>query len=159
MEKAFWGMVAGCALAFGILLTMYLNKTGVIDLSPEPATEAVETAGINQKSTMDSDELYALVYGDDWVEREEEMPESETEEKVQEELLYTYEEEVEKSGFVEPDRNDEQEYFMPESSTQSQSSEEEEKEENDTPESKENKEYKYDLNQEISWKKFRCGYS
>ena len=36
MEKAFWGMVAGCTLIFGILLGMYLNKSGAVDFLSVP---------------------------------------------------------------------------------------------------------------------------
>ena len=114
MEKAFWGMIAGCALAFGVLLTMYLNKTGVIDLSPEAATEAVEVEATEPELTMDRDELYALVYGDEWTE-EDIVPETESEEETEEEIIITQTEEVNKSGEVAADRNDDHEYFMTES--------------------------------------------
>lgn len=47
MEKAFWGMVAGCTLIFGILLGMYLNKSGAVDFSPK-ADQTQETTQTDQ---------------------------------------------------------------------------------------------------------------
>ena len=139
MEKAFWGMVAGCALAFGVLLTIYLNKAGVIDLSSEPETETVETSVTQPTHTIDQEELYALVYGEDWTE-EDIVPNEDTEEEV-EEIIYTYEEELEKSGYVEPDRNNGLTDYAQESSESEQDNEET----SETPESKSNSEYQYEL--------------
>ena len=53
-EKAFWGMVAGCTLIFGILLGMYLNKSGAVDFSPkadqtQETTQTDQTAGEIEK--------------------------------------------------------------------------------------------------------------
>ena len=83
MEKAFWGMIAGCALAFGVLLAMYLNKAGVINFSPEQAVDMEEASETSPQHSMSSDELYALVYGDEW-EEEKIIPDSEEEETEEE---------------------------------------------------------------------------
>ena len=53
MEKLFWGMVGGCTIAFGILLAMYLNKTGVIGQEPESATETIEAETMTESSAGD----------------------------------------------------------------------------------------------------------
>ena len=103
MEKAFWGMIAGCALAFGVLLAMYLNKAGVINFSPEQAVDMEEASETSPQHSMSSDELYALVYGDEW-EEEKIIPDSE-EEETEEEIIYTYTEEVNKSDYVDAQRN------------------------------------------------------
>ena len=142
MEKAFWGMIAGCALAFGVLLTMYLDKAGVIDLSPDKEVENTEITETVPQHSLTNDELYALVYGDEW-EEEKIVPDSE-EEETEDEIIYTYTEEMNKSDYVDSERNSDHEQFMPESSTQSEDSKEQATEESQESETKKNKEYGYD---------------
>ena len=51
MEKLFWGMVGGCTIAFGILLAMYLNQTGVFDRAEEETTtEAMADAQTEEET-------------------------------------------------------------------------------------------------------------
>lgn len=55
MEKAFWGMVAGCTLAFGILLAVYLNKTGAIDLANNQEEETQTQTETETESNPSAD--------------------------------------------------------------------------------------------------------
>ena len=53
---------AGCTVAFGILLCIYLNKTGVIGAQPETSTETVteiesETGSENETETETGSDL------------------------------------------------------------------------------------------------------
>ena len=53
MEKLFWGMVGACTAAFAILLALYLNKIGVINLSPKASTEESSTVMEEETSAVE----------------------------------------------------------------------------------------------------------
>lgn len=154
MEKVFWGMVGGCTVAFVILLTMYLNKSGVIDLSPEPATEeasVVEEETAEEETTVDrGSEIDALVESAQtnyatamqvFDEASEAIEHEETEEASGQNNDTGNG--IRTNGTVDPDRNGEHGYFLEDPEALESSAEEESTEE--TPASKSDSEYQYDL--------------
>ena len=143
MEKLFWGMVAGCTIAFSLLLGMYLNKTGVIDFSKtddaqEITTEADTTEGPEDISSLvnETQKNYGLASA-----ALEDLPDNH---KTTPESSPVKTEQINPSSLVDADRNDDHDYFMGEEEEEA-SEEASSTEESDTPESKKNKDYQYTL--------------
>ena len=163
MEKAFWGMVAGCTLIFGILLGMYLNKSGAVDFSPkadqtQETTQTDQTAGeIEQEGELTS--LLQETQGN-YAAAMKALEEEQTESPQQPEGAAGGDHNTSSTttsssttttttpnGSVDPDRNGNHNYFMDDpSATQSSSADSSsESQTEDTPESKKNDLYQYDL--------------
>ena len=164
MEKAFWGMVAGCTLIFGILLGMYLNKSGAVDFSPK-ADQTQETTQTDQTADEieQEGEITSLLqetqgnYAAAMKALEEEQTESpqqpegaaggdhntsSTEHPLRQPPQLTT-----PNGSVAPDRNGNHNYFMddPSATQPSSADSSSESQTEDTPESKKNDLYQYDL--------------
>lgn len=112
MSKIFWGMVAVCTLAFGIMLTVHLSDTGVLNFSEEENTEVSTT----EETMAVPDGVYELIDATDAkydgamqaLQASEEIPvvrDYTTKESVSINTIY-------KEDDVASDRNDDKDYFM-----------------------------------------------
>ena len=163
MEKAFWGMVAGCTLIFGILLGMYLNKSGAVDFSPkadqtQETTQTDQTADeIEQEGEITS--LLQETQGN-YAAAMKALEEEQTESPQQPEGAAGGDHNTSSTttsssttttttpnGSVDPDRNGNHNYFMddPSATQPSSADSSSESQTEDTPESKKNDLYQYDL--------------
>lgn len=136
MSKIFWGMVAACTLAFGVLLAMHLSDTGALNFSKEENMDSVE------ETMAVPDGVYELIdttnekYDDAMqaLQASEEIPVvRDYTKKESESYLPIY-----KEDDVADDRNDEKDYFMDDPSESLEVPE-------TWPQEKTNDEYKYRL--------------
>ncbi len=140
MSKIFWGMVAACTLAFGILLTVHLTDTGVLDFSKEENTETVENT--EEESMEVSDGVYELIDATD-AKYDGAMQALQAGEEIPVVRDYTKKESVSynpiyKDDEVASDRNDGKDHFMDDPSESLEVPE-------TWPQEKSNDEYKYQL--------------
>ena len=136
MSKIFWGMVAVCTLAFGILLAVHLSDTGALDFSKEENTEMVE------ESMAVPDGVYELIDATD-SKYDSAMQALQASEEIPVVRDYTTKESVSynpvyKEDEVASDRNDDKDYFMDDPSESLEVPQ-------TWPQVKENEEYKYQL--------------
>ncbi len=144
MSKIFWGMVAACTLAFGILLAVHLTDTGVLDFSKKENTESVEESmdSSAEESMAVSDGVYELIDATD-AKYDGAMQALQAGEEIPVVRDYTKKESVSyhpiyKDDEVASDRNDGKDHFMDDPSESLEVPE-------TWPQEKSNDEYKYQL--------------